>query len=184
MQAAFWHIGHIEPYQQPRLSLLQDQSAFPLAITSIFNDSQKTFISYCIFILTYISRSFHCDSGPGSFSNHLVLSLQILIKPPYPIKWPPFLSPWLPRIASTGPIHFKSVIFFIIFLIFLSESLYYLEMFLSSFSTISFHSSSVWLPEYVSPTIFPSLSTKNVSGKAEIPFKRPFIIVESGTRNG
>ena len=99
-----------------------------------------------------------------------------------PLQIPSIISK-IPKTARAGPIHLDSVIFRIIFSLSVMI-IFYFETFLSSFSTISFHSSSVWLPEYVSPTIFPSLSTKNVSGKAEIPFKRPFIIVESGTRNG
>ena len=69
-------------------------------------------------------------------------------------------------------------------LLVITTILFYFETFASSFSTIFFHSSRLWLPEYVSPTIFPSLSTKKVSGKAEMPFRRPFIIVESGIRKG
>ena len=44
----------------------------------------------------------------------------------------------------------------------------------NSISTICFHSSRERLPVYVSPTIFPSLSTKNVSGTALTSESLPF----------
>ena len=54
----------------------------------------------------------------------------------------------------------------------------------SSVSTTSFQSSRLRLPGYVPPVMFPSLSAKNVSGTASMPFRRPFNIPSSGIRNG
>lgn len=66
--------------------------------------------SYCIFILTYIST--HIKKFPPRQRHWLFLKSSrfvdtdtywatgTLIKPPYPIKWPPFLSPWLPTLDS------------------------------------------------------------------------------------
>ena len=61
-----------------------------------------------------------------------------------PLQIPSIISK-IPKTASAGPIHLDSVIFWIIFSLSVMI-IFYFETFLSSFSTISFHSSSVWLP--------------------------------------